>query len=78
MAVGDCRNHETNDLYKACTFTKEDGTRVFVDFSSNLGELTPREIAAQKYDLQVVQLESGNYKLCREGENTWEEVDLGI
>jgi hypothetical protein len=41
-----------------------------------MGELTPREIAAMKDELQVVQLESGNFSLCKQGQNAWEDVDL--
>lgn len=76
MQVGSFTNGETGDEFKSCIFTDNMGARCFVAFSSNLGELSPRQIAAQKNDLQVVQLESGNYKLCRQGSNTWEDVDL--
>jgi hypothetical protein len=48
-----------------------------VNFSSNLGELTPQQIASMKDELQVVQLTSGTYKLCKTG-STWEDVDLGL
>ena len=49
----------------------------FVSFSSKLGELTASEIVSQKDQLQVVQLNSGTYKLCRRGEgNTWEDIIL--
>lgn len=71
-------NKETGDVFPSCIFTDAADTKTFVSFSSNLGALTPREIAAQKDDLQVVQLESGNYKLCKKGHNTWQRVDLGI
>lgn len=50
----------------------------FVAFSSKLGELSPAEIAAQKDELQVVELASGNYCLCAVGSNGWADVDLGI
>lgn len=50
----------------------------FVAFSQNLGELTPAEIAAQKDNLQVVELASGNFCLCAMGSNSWETVDLGL
>lgn len=77
MAVGPCVNHETGETFNACSFTNGD-IRTFVSFSSNLGKLTPKEIAEQKDTLQVVQLESGKYKLCRQGNNLWNDVDLGI
>ena len=50
----------------------------FVGFSSNLGELSDSEIVRRKDELQVVELESGSYKLCAQGENAWADIDLGI
>lgn len=78
MQVGEFKNKETGEQFKSCIFTDNNGSRTFVAFSSKLGELTPAEIAAQKDQLQVVLLESGNYSLCRQGQNNWEEVDLGL
>lgn len=78
MAVGDCVNHESGEVFKACSFTNKEGARTFVSFSTNLGVLSPSEIAERKSNLQVVQLESGNYKLCQQGENSWEDVDLEL
>lgn len=76
MQVGSFANKETGDTFKSCIFTDAEGNRSFVAFSSKLGELSPAEIAARKNELQVVELESGNYSLCRQGENTWEDVNL--
>lgn len=76
MQVGEFVNKETGDTFKSCIFTDGDNNRSFVAFSSKLGELTPRQIAEQKDNLQVVQLESGNYSLCRQGENSWVDVAL--
>ena len=76
MQVGSFVNKETDDTFKSCIFTDDEGNRSFVAFSSKLGELSPAEIAARKNELQVVELESGNYSLCRQGENTWEDVNL--
>lgn len=76
MQVGNFTNKDTGEQFKSCIFTKADGTRTFVSFSSNLGELTPREIAAMKNELQVVELDSGSHKLCRQGQEAWEDVDL--
>ena len=65
MQVGEFQNKETGELFKSCIFTKPDGTRTFVAFSSEMGELTPKEIVAQKNELYVVQRQSsGNYSLC--------------
>ena len=77
MQVGEFANKETGEVFKSCIFTNGD-TRCFVAFSSKMGELSPREIAAMKNDLQVVQLESGNYSLCKQGQGAWEDVDLGL
>ena len=79
MQVGDFVNKETGEAFKSCIFTNpEDNSRCFVAFSSKMGELTPREIAAEKDSLQVVELESGNYSLCKQGANAWEDVELGL
>lgn len=76
MQVGEFVNKETGETFKACIFTNpQDNTRVFVAFSAKLGELTPKEIAAMKDELVVVQLESGNYSLCKRNTN-WEDVPL--
>lgn len=76
MQVGEFANKETGDVFKACIFTKPDGTRTFIAFSTKLGELTPKEIATQKDELYVVQLESGNYSLCKRRNDDWEDVAL--
>ena len=79
MQVGEFANKETGEVFKSCIFTNPaDQSRCFVAFSSKMGELTPREIANMKDELQVVQLESGNYSLCKQGQNAWEDVDLGL
>ena len=77
MQVGEFVNKETCEDFKSCIFSNGE-TRTFVAFSSKMGVLSPREIAAKKNELQVVQLESGHYSLCKQGENTWEDVDLGL
>ena len=79
MQVGEFANKETGETFKSCIFTNpEDNSRCFVAFSSKMGELTPREIMEQKDSLQVVELESGNYSLCKQGANAWEDVELGL
>ena len=78
MKVAPFVNKETGEAFKSCAFLSSDGEVTLVAFSSKLGELTPKQIAAQKDDLQVVQLESGSYKLCKTGHDTWEDVDLGL
>ena len=78
MKVAPFVNKETGECFKSCAFLDSKGGITLVAFSSKLGELTPAEIAAQKDELQVVQLESGTYKLCKAGHDTWEDVDLGL
>lgn len=78
MKVASFVNKESGEAFKSCMFVNSDGeVTATVNFSSKLGELTPRQIASQKDDLQVVELNSGTYKLCKSG-STWEEVDLGL
>lgn len=77
MQVGEFVNKKTGEDFKSCIFTNGE-TRTFVAFSSKMGPLSPREIAAKKNELQVVQLKSGHYSLCKQGENTWEDVDLEL
>lgn len=76
MQVGKFTNTDSGEEFKSCIFTDNEGNRCFVAFSSKMGELTPAEISAQKDKLQVVELESGNYSLCRQGDNAWEDVVL--
>lgn len=77
MKIAPFVNSETGEAFKSCMFVDEDrNVTAIVNFSSQLGELTPAEIKAQKDTLQVVQLESGTYKLCKMGNNNWEDVDL--
>ena len=78
MKVAPFINKETGEAFKSCVFVDSKGATTLVAFSSNLGELTPQQIAAQKNSLQVVELESGTYKLCKQGNSSWEDVDLGI
>ena len=78
MQLGDFTNPATGEEFKACIFTDADMNRTFVGFSRNLGVLTAKQIVAQKADLQVVELESGYYSLCKQGTNSWEDVNLGI
>ena len=78
MKVAPFVNKETGEAFKSCAFLRSDGEITLVAFSSKLRELTPKQIAEQKDDLQVVQLESGSYKLCKTGHDTWKDVDLGL
>lgn len=78
MKVGSFVNKDTGESFKSCMFVDAEGNvQKVVNFSSNLGELTPQQIASMKDELQVVQLSSGTYKLCKAG-STWEDVDLGL
>lgn len=84
MKVVPCHrtNPDTGEVenFKSCAFVDpNDNTSVtFVSFSSRLGELTPSEIAARKNDLQVAELNSGNFSLCERGAGAWEDVNLDL
>jgi hypothetical protein len=81
-----CKNRETGESF--CMLAV--GSK-FVGFSKNLGELSNAELNSMKDSLQVVQLEvdpkvakarrdagqqEETYRLCKQGENSWEEVQL--
>lgn len=74
--AGPFTNPDSGEIFHSLAFEKPSGELTFVGFSSNLGELTPAEIIAQKSDLQVVTLSSGTHKLCKKGENSWTEISL--
>lgn len=77
MQIGEFENKETGEHFKSCIFTHpKNNSRVFVAFSSKLGELTPREIVKNIENLQVVQLKSDNYILCKRGSEAWEDVNI--
>lgn len=80
MQVGEFTSSVDGKGFKSCIFTDKanPANKTFVAFSSKLGVLTPKEIAQQKDSLQVVELESGNFSLCKQGANSWEDVDLGL
>lgn len=70
------------DSWKSCAFQAPNGGITFVSFSPKLGELTPKEISNRRDELQVVECttKAGNqmFSLCKKGENSWEDVDLGF
>ncbi len=78
MKVASFINKETGETFKSCAFVAPDNATTLVAFSSKLGELTPKQISAMKDDLQVVQLETDTFKLCKTGQSSWEDVDLSI
>lgn len=79
-------NTKTGELFKSCAFVSPSGAVTLVGFSTKLGTINPKadpkviskQIADQKDSLQVVELESGNFKLCKAGADSWEGVDLGL
>lgn len=76
MQVGEFTNHETDEIFKSCVFTQEDGTKTFVAFSSKLGVLTEREIADMKEDLAVIKSKAGHYSLIKGRRKAWKDVDV--
>lgn len=56
----------------------KESSYLMVGFSSNLGELSNAELQKQLDALQVCQLESGSFKLCKAGEGQWQTVDIEL
>ena len=80
MQTGTSRDKDGQE-FKSCSFTHPvTGSRTYVGFSSKLGVLSAKEISPQKNELQVVEYmgQNGNpvYKLCKQGESTWDDVEL--
>lgn len=79
--VAEVANKETGEMFKCMAFGEGDNL-TFVSFSPKIGELTPKEIASQKDDLQVVECTTKTgrtmFSLCHKGESSWEDVDLGL
>lgn len=73
MQLGTFKN-ANGEAFKSCIFSKGDD-KCFVGFSSKMGELSAQEIVAQKEQLNVVELDSHNFYLCRNN-SSWEDVDL--
>ena len=86
-----CTNRETNESFSMIAIGATEDSRKFVGFSKSLGELSNAEINSMKNDLKVVELkvesevaalrkEKGQqvetYRLCRQGESTWEDVEV--
>lgn len=76
MKVAPFVNKDTGEVFKSCAFVDSENNVTLVGFSRNLGELTPAQISSMKNELQVVQLTSGSYKLCKQGNSSWEDVEL--
>lgn len=74
--AGPFTNSETGEIFKSPAFVSPTGAVTLVGFSSNLGELSAAQIKAQVDELQVVELMSGHFKLCKKGTDNWENVDF--
>lgn len=74
--AGPFTNPKTGEIFNSLAFVPPTGSVTLVGFSANLGELSPAQIKRQVDDLQVVELESGNFKLCKRGSDTWETIDF--
>ena len=93
LKIADLKNAETNEEYTGLAFVSEGNAPCFVNFSTNLGVLSPSEIVARQHELQVVELnvapevaarraakgrQAESYCLCAMGNQAWQDVDLDI
>lgn len=81
----DFTNSDTGEIFKSVAFVDPANVVTLVNFSSKLGidtgKKTQQELAdfikTNKSDLQIVRLaDTGNYKLCRKGQDSWLEVEI--
>ena len=75
MKVGDCTNHDTDEVFKSCIFFKEN-TLTFVYFYKTLGVLTKEEISKREGELKVGRTSNNKYYLYVGKDNIAENVDL--
>lgn len=78
-------NSETGEEFTALAFehpSERDANNkpalCFVSFSQKLGVLTPKQLASQVADLQIVENENGRFTLCHKGESEggWETLNF--
>lgn len=78
-------NTETGETFKSLAFYNDDDREnmILVGFSESCGidsSLSDAKIVSAlrqtKDNLQIVKLKSGSYKLCKQGTDTWTEVEL--
>lgn len=70
------KNKETGNTFFALMFN--DGQKM-VSFSQKMVDANQNSIKyiqENKNNLNVIQLESGNYKLCNRPDSSWQELDL--
>lgn len=75
MKVGDCTNHETEEVFKSCIFFKSN-TLTFVNFHKTIGVLTKEEINERKDELKVGRTFNNKYYLYVGKDNFLDNVDL--
>lgn len=71
-------NTDTGEIFYTCEVTDKSGKTKSIRFSSQLGELSAKEIAQRKNQLYVGQTNNGKYYLYDKNFKAWEDVDLGI
>lgn len=76
MEVGTFTNSITGEDFKICRFTDKDGKQTDVIFFSQLGELTPEEIAQKKNELKIGKMQNGKYYLHNGKIEMWQAVNL--
>lgn len=69
-------NSNTEKPFKSCIINTKDKSRLYLNFSSSLGELTLSEITKRKEELKVGLTPCGNYKLYDDSIPEWETIDF--
>lgn len=77
MQVGSFTEEIYNIIYKACVFTKSDGTKTYVYFFHELGELSPQEIKDRKNELYIGKVPNGDYYLYSKDNKGWRVDNSG-
>lgn len=71
------KNGKEFDAPQSIALINEDGSvNTFAAFSSSLEAMSAAELVARAKDLNVVELESGTFKVCRPGEGSWQTLNF--
>lgn len=65
---------EEFDAPQSIALIDNGSVKAFAAFSSNLESMSAEELCSEARNLNVVELESGTFKVCRPGEGTWQTL----
>jgi len=77
FSQADEQTGEVNE-WQSLIFTNDAGERTFVSISEKLTPITSKYVVENHAQLQVIKGNSGKYMLCKQGNDSWESIDLPL